>query len=249
MTTVGLQEILKGLRALGIDKGATLLVHSSLSSFGHVENGAHTVIEALLEAVGPAGNIVMPTLSFRSVDETIPYFSMRDTPSETGRISEVFRHLPQALRSRHPLSSASATGPEAARLTEGKQLTPCGVDSPYYGVYDLEGFSLFLGAGFRSNSLFHVAEELVCPSYMSFKKLENVKIRTAQGKYQTDTFWRYDCRQNGIVRKLEKMEAIYRDRQMVRQTRVGPCTIMLIPARDNVDVASEVLQQRPEYIL
>ncbi len=37
-------------------------VHSSLNSFGNVEGGAGAVIEALKEAVGADGSILMPAL-------------------------------------------------------------------------------------------------------------------------------------------------------------------------------------------
>ena len=36
------------------------MVHSSMSSLGYVVNGALDVIDALLEAVGPEGTLLMP---------------------------------------------------------------------------------------------------------------------------------------------------------------------------------------------
>jgi aminoglycoside 3-N-acetyltransferase len=38
-----------------------LLVHSSLSSFGYVESGAETVINALMEAISDSGALLMPS--------------------------------------------------------------------------------------------------------------------------------------------------------------------------------------------
>ena len=49
-----------GLRALGVDDGMALEVHSSLSAFGPVAGGAETVIAALQRVVGSEGAIVMP---------------------------------------------------------------------------------------------------------------------------------------------------------------------------------------------
>lgn len=42
-----------GLAEVGLGGGEVVLVHSSLSAFAHVEGGADTVIEALLEASRP----------------------------------------------------------------------------------------------------------------------------------------------------------------------------------------------------
>lgn len=55
-------DLITAFREIGITEGMTLEVHSSLSSFGHVEGGAETVIEALMECVGGSGSIFMPAL-------------------------------------------------------------------------------------------------------------------------------------------------------------------------------------------
>ena len=51
------------LAALGVRPGSTLVVHSSLSSIGYVTGGAHAVVLALVEALGPDGTLVVPTHS------------------------------------------------------------------------------------------------------------------------------------------------------------------------------------------
>ena len=53
--------IIAALRAVGVEKGDALLVHSSLSACGHIVGGAKTIIEALIEAVGPDGSFFVPT--------------------------------------------------------------------------------------------------------------------------------------------------------------------------------------------
>ena len=58
---IGKAAILAALKNVGVEAGDTLLVHSSLSACGHVVGGAQTIIEALIEAVGPNGNFFVPT--------------------------------------------------------------------------------------------------------------------------------------------------------------------------------------------
>ena len=53
-------ELKESLKSLGICKGMTLEVHSSLSSFGELEGGAETVIDTLKELVTEEGSIFMP---------------------------------------------------------------------------------------------------------------------------------------------------------------------------------------------
>jgi aminoglycoside 3-N-acetyltransferase len=52
-------EIEEGLRFLGISRGDSIEVHSSLSSMGFVEGGAATVVDALMNIVGLDGAIVI----------------------------------------------------------------------------------------------------------------------------------------------------------------------------------------------
>src|SRR5689334_2343875 len=53
------QEIVLGLQQLGLRRGAAVEVHSSLSAFGWVEGGAPTVIQALIDVLGPDGTLIM----------------------------------------------------------------------------------------------------------------------------------------------------------------------------------------------
>ena len=61
-------DLLQGLQRIGIKKGQSIMVHTSLSSFGYVCGGAQIIIEALLESVGEEGTIMMPTQSWRNLD-------------------------------------------------------------------------------------------------------------------------------------------------------------------------------------
>lgn len=56
-------KIVEDLKSLGLKEDMSIEVHSSLSSFGHIDGGAETVIDALMDVVGSGGAIVMP--SFR----------------------------------------------------------------------------------------------------------------------------------------------------------------------------------------
>ena len=64
MTRLHTRETLaRDLRDLGVEPGDILFVHSSLKSLGPVNGGAGTVIDALEDAVGPEGLVLMPSFN------------------------------------------------------------------------------------------------------------------------------------------------------------------------------------------
>jgi aminoglycoside 3-N-acetyltransferase len=172
------QTLAVDLRQLGVEPGMILLVHSSLSSLGWVNGGPVAVIQALLDVLTPTGTLIMPTHSsglsdpalwenppvpkkwWATIRETMPAFEPALTPAlGMGRIAEVFRTMPEALRSYHPAVSFTALGPRAEAITDNHQLEyPLGNDSPLGRIYDLGGWVLLMGVDYGSNTSFHLAE-------------------------------------------------------------------------------------------
>ena len=97
--------------------GAIIFVHSSLRSLGHVAGGADAVIDALLDTLGPAGTLVVPTFTFAHGSKANPVFNMARDPSEMSQITEATRRRPEARRSCHLLHSVAALGQHALELT------------------------------------------------------------------------------------------------------------------------------------
>ena len=86
------QEITHALHQVGVRPGDTVMFHSSLSSMGWVVGGADTVIDGFLDAVGPEGTVVVPTLCRRPDGErhlTFDRWNIATSVSCVGRITEV----------------------------------------------------------------------------------------------------------------------------------------------------------------
>lgn len=166
------------LTRLGVAPGETLLVHSSLSSLGWVCGGAPTVVEALLDALGPQGTLVAPTHSTDNTDPAgwqappvpedwwpiiraeMPGYDPRTaTTRGMGRIPEAVRTWPGAIRSAHPQTSFAAIGPRADEVTSPHPLEcALGDDSPLGHLERLDARVLLLGVGYDSCTTFHLAE-------------------------------------------------------------------------------------------
>lgn len=172
------ESLTAGLRALGVRPGSVLLVHASLRSLGWVCGAAQAVVQALLDAVGPTGTLVVPTHTPMNTDPDdwtnppvppqwgpvvrthMPAFDPRITPSRwMGAVAEQLRTWPDAVRSDHPQVSFAALGPAAAVIVADHARTDMlGEHSPLARVYDLAGDVLLLGVGHDSNTSLHLAE-------------------------------------------------------------------------------------------
>lgn len=171
-------SLVRDLRALGVEEGITLFVHSSLSSLGWVAGGAQAVVLALEEVVGETGTLAMPAHStalsepsqwrnppvpeswWETIRNETPAFDRDLTPSRgMGRIPELFRTSPGVVRSDHPQASVAARGPNAKLLTDGHALdSGVGEGSPMARLYDLDGWVLLLGVTHARNTSLHLCE-------------------------------------------------------------------------------------------
>lgn len=144
------------LRALGVEDGGVLLVHTSFRATRPVEGGPAGLIAALREAVGPRGTLVMPSWAGNG---DAP-FDPDSTPAaaDLGVVADTFWRLPRVERSDHPFAFAAA-GPRAPHMTAGPlPLPPHGPESPVGRVHELDGQVLLLGVGHDADTTLHLAE-------------------------------------------------------------------------------------------
>ncbi|SKC03066.1 aminoglycoside 3-N-acetyltransferase [Lachnospiraceae bacterium] len=178
MRPITKKDILHAFSELGINKGQALMVHASLGSIGYVCGGAQTVIEALTEAVGSEGTIMMPTQSWKNLDpedgvhwtvpeeywqvirDNWPAYDKKITPTNTmGAVAEMFRSWDGTLRSDHPARSVSAWGKYAEHLVSEHDLSNIfGEGSPIGKFYDLDGSVLLIGVDHDKNTSIHLAD-------------------------------------------------------------------------------------------
>lgn len=177
------QDLIEGLRRLGLDRSSSVVVHASLRSFGRVEGGAEAVCNALISV---CGTVLMPAFTFDACGvswappghqrphnaarnaETWEAFDAevrratpwrRDTPvdADIGAIPEAFRRMPEVRRSRHPLMSWTAWESAARDILVAQTLS-----SPLAPLQELSGRDgdvLLLGVGHWANTTVHLAEQ------------------------------------------------------------------------------------------
>ena len=169
---IGLDAILTALAQVGVKKGDTLLVHSSLSACGHIVGGAKTIIEAIIETIGPNGNFFVPTFQrsecyLNGINKRWDHrpSDFRDRSSEAVRWVgtlplEFMRLYPDAPRGVHISHSWAGFGPKAAELLsrQVEDEPPFSDNSCPMLVKDMGGKILHFGSPIGHTSFVHCFE-------------------------------------------------------------------------------------------
>src|SRR5688500_10367636 len=183
--SVALADIRSALRRLGLS-GQPVCAHSSLRSFGHVEGGARTVVDAFL---AERCTLMVPTHSYAFSVRPLPhqrperngtrYHFPPDAPAEPGdpvaappifqtSSTEISREdmgaipaevvaMPGRVRGNHPIGSFTAIGPLADALISVQQ--PLDLFAPHEALVQHRGWLLLIGVTLRRMTFLHFAEK------------------------------------------------------------------------------------------
>lgn len=241
-------QLVTALRDAGLCEGDLVLVHSALRKLGPVEGGAETVIDALLEAVGPAGTVAVPTHTWKVVNPEQPVFHQTLTPSNVGALTNVFRQRPAARRGLHPTHSVAAIGARAAEFVSGHECndTPCSATSPYGRLRDWGGKVLMIGEGLNCCTFFHGCEQWAGMPWAVSEQPIQLYSLTAAGQVIPVSLHHH------IVNTWDQYPRLEPDLLAIgalRLTHLGDCPLRLLDARPAADWLIAQLQRDPSIIL
>ena len=251
------KDIVDALRQIGIKSGQSIMVHTSMKSFGFVCGGPQVIIEALTEAVGESGTIMMPTQTWKNMDpsygvhwqepkewwdiirENWPAYDKDITPTNSmGAVAEMFRKWPGTLRSDHPVRSVAAWGKNAKYLVSNHDLSDIfGETSPIAKLYDLNGYVLLLGTDYDKNTSIHLADERA--NYPSKHMEKNSCAVIKDGKRQWITYSTLYVDGEDFLDIGNDFEKSYK----VEKIKIGDADIRFMKQRDIVDFAVKWIEE------
>ena len=250
------EDIVTALGKLGVKKGMVLEVHSSLRSFGYVVGGAQAVVDALIDAVGYEGTIVMPLQSGnntepsnwmnppidRSLWQTIrdhtPAFDAKDSDVRLmGEVVNNFRRRRGVYASYHPSSAFVAYGKYAKLICSRHELHySLSKRSPLGQMMKLKTYVLLLGVSYDNCTGMHLAE------YES-----NVRPIILQGGcIETDTgrqwvkYLDIDLNSDEFLHSGRKME----EKGLVKNMKIGQAECRLFSLKNAVDATTVYLKKK-----
>lgn len=252
-------DIVEGLRDLGLDGVEIVVMHSSLSAFGWVAGGPRTVVDAVRSVVptviAPAFTYVArlppppePHIPFNAHTPAATWEefheAVRRTPVQRadspinrnmGAIAAALAAEPDAARSPAPICGFAGVGPRARELlSHGTAEQPLAV---LEAAAKQGAWILLLGVGHWSNTTIHVAENLEHRGgFTSFARVAD----DPRG-------WTAVRNVGGSSSGFPAIEPHLRGIQ--RQTRIGGARCLAMPAAEIIRVARELIRQDPTAML
>ena len=225
---------------IGLKKGMNVYAHSSLSSFGYIEDGANSVLIVLKDIIQD-GTIMMPTFTHPKKE-----FTLND-PCWTGKIAERFRL--GAKRSVHPSHSVAVQRKLTNYLIKGheKSKKPFGNNSPYAKFAKLNGYILMLGT--ENNSMIHYVQDkvnfpnLFLPGIKEFK-FNNKTIKTKLHHPKGSITYICNGKPCTDVQFLVKMykDLRFEERGIMKTVKIGNAVCHLIKTKEFVKEATGYLK-------
>jgi aminoglycoside N3'-acetyltransferase len=228
-------QVVDELRRLGVPSGCVLLVHTSYRAIRPVDGGPDGLIDALLEAIGPHGTLVMP--SWTDEDDEVFEPTETEVDDHLGVVADEFWQRPGVVRGSHPFAVA-AIGPRAAYIAGAPfVLPPHAPDSGVARVHELDGWVLLLGVDHDANTTIHLGELMGGAPY---RQPNHITI-LEDGRPKRIDYGENDscCRNFNLVGEW------LRTRGLQREGRVGNGRAILVRARDVVETVVEELASEP----
>ncbi|HEB79395.1 MAG TPA: AAC(3) family N-acetyltransferase [Rhodospirillales bacterium] len=256
-------DCLELCRRVGVRPGMSVMFHCSLRGLGYLVNGPFDLIDALVEAVGPDGTLLMPAHSGQLTDpadwrnppvpaewvdvirrEMAPFDPAMTPIRGRGIVPEWFLRRDGARRSHHPLNSTAALGARAEFFTRDHPLhAPEGPGSPCHKLYRAGGHVLLLGVGLATCTALHVAEHLADCPYLKDSAVK-VLVRGEGGANRFVRLESYPESSDGFVKlRPELLAADY----LVETVFGEDYPVALLSLAPAVDLAVSKLKMNPTY--
>ena len=249
------EDIVNGLKALGLNKNTKVEVHASLSSFGFVVNKAYDLADALIEVVSH-GVIIVPAHTSEMTNprdwenppvpeawydiiekHRKPFDPKVILPDRVGLFAKIFANYPSIKRTLHPEVSLSVYN-----QTDDPHWLDHGFDDrdlihPLFKLQKEGGKILMMGTDFFTVTSIHLTEYLshyASLSQYDYKIMVEDEIikKTITTKYFDDD----DLNFKAISKRYIDT---YKNTDDYRQVQVGLATLTLIDAKKLFEIAKD----------
>lgn len=244
------EDIVVQLQNIGVQRGMLLLVDSNSAQLGYIGGGIQTFIEALMEAVGYDGTIVMPSFTPRNVDPACHdaqridrecWNTVRENSASFNRKLSVDQHSDEMIlqfmrndgvvRSYHPIYSFLAWGKYAKIICEKHPLHfGLSKESPLGRLSELNAFVLLAGCSYEACTMFQLAR-------YSGEQLP-IKIISAPIEQNKHLVWKDMLDLELDNTGFDVIGEVMEERKIVKNMYINTARCRFFSAREAVNIAT-----------
>lgn len=244
------EDITQQLQNIGVQRGMLLLVDACSEKMGYISGGIQTFIDALMEAVGYEGTIVMPSFTPQFIDPActgskkidrenwellrdtaLPFHKKLSPPETTDAMVHQFMRNEGVVRSYHPIYSFVAWG-KYAKIICDKHPLHFGLskESPLGKLSELNGFVLLAGCSFKACTIFQLAR-------YSGEQLP-IKIMTSPIEQNNQMIWKDMLDLEMDTSGFEVIGEVMEERKIVKNMYINTSRCRFFSAREAVNIAT-----------
>ncbi|MBR6058271.1 MAG: AAC(3) family N-acetyltransferase [Victivallales bacterium] len=219
-------DIVKGLRELGLKKNDIVLLHSSFRSLGDFDGDADDVIDAFMTVLGPKGAFIVPVFG------------------SLGILPDRVKARKDAFVSEAPVGTLAGIGGRAKDVLSGhwEAETAHGEGSPFLKIAKAGGYVCLLGVDQDRNTTLHSVEAILKLPYLGS---HTEKCKAPDGKEVTRTWHYYP----GPHRDFIGLDHIMRDNGIMSIIRIGDAQVRLIKMKEMLELMVELGDEDSAFAL
>lgn len=246
------RDVSDALAYCGVRTGDVVFSHSNVGFLGVPDGGmsAQSVLDVVYggcrDALGPNGTLVVPTFTY-SFPKGEPFDPERSA-STCGLFTELVRLLPGAERSRDPIFSVAAVGPDGDALTREAPVECFGADS-FWGRF-LERDGLICNFNFDAGSTFmHYVEKRLSVGYRYDKLFVGEIVDRGETRESASVFFVHDLSNPATAPIFDVFHRVAQEAGIVRTAPVGRGGVVALRARAVFDLFKNTSCSRPWILI
>lgn len=247
MKEIQKEQIVSDLSSLGLKPGDLVNVKMSLKSIGYVAGGAKTVLDSILEVIGPEGTIVtdsfvtsfpLPIIFNKQLKTTNEY-----TKSYAGAFANAILKHPNVIRSSHPIQKFAAIGKLANEL-----MTTHTSESYAYDVLrkmaSMNGKNLKIGSDEQVVGVGTTHVAIGTMGFIQRRRPMGVLVYDRENKIKLFKLnWSGICAE-GLINFIQ----YYREGgAIISEGKVGYAEAKITDMRKTLDIEINILNKQPDF--
>ena len=245
MKTYTVNDLIKSIRKVGVDKGDTIFISPEIYKFGILENTQfddelyRIFFKVIKKIIGPKGTICINSYTFDTLRFKKKFYYNKPV-STCGGFSNYILSLKKTIRSHHPAFSVASIGYKAKFISQNNSFHNYGHNSPHEKLIRLKGKILYLGSDYVRDPFYHVAEYMVgvpyCfNKYYNFQIIKNNKIK----RQQFTSFVRYlDIE---LVSEVKKLKKEIKKNKILKSSKLGESFVYCCNVKKYYDICVNLL--------